>query len=406
MNIHEKMSSRFSGLQGGIFVKEAKADVGDGAEVFQKAGGANMAWADMFYPDPSIPESVMKATIEALESGFPSHYTLPIGMRELRSAIADHVNKRTGLNIDAGRNVIVTPGSDSGLMYAMMLFLDPGDEVLVPDPCYASNYQNCRLLGAVPVNVPTWYDDNYRIHIEEMEKRVTDKTKMVLLTHPNNPTTVVYRKDNLEELADFIIRHDLVLVCDQAFEDHIYDGIEFISPCTLPGMWERTVTVCSLSKGYGLSGFRMAYIYADAPVMDVFYGGAVDILGAPSTVSTFGAIAALRDETILPSYYERLERRRMLAYNTFKDIPGVQMRPSESGILSWLRIADLGTSQEVADWLMEHAMVMVNRGSQYGQMGEGFIRIVTACYAEDETAQIYFNKIRDALIEMGKTKNL
>ena len=144
-----------------------------------------MAWADMFYPDPSIPESVKKATMEAVKGGFPSHYTLPVGMYELRCALAEHIHERTGLAIDPSRNVIVTPGSDSGLLSAMMPFLEAGDEVLVHDPSYPSNYLNCKLLGAKAVHVPTWYDKCILVYIEELEKRVTPHTKLVLLTHPN-----------------------------------------------------------------------------------------------------------------------------------------------------------------------------------------------------------------------------
>ena len=165
MDIKIKMNARFKDLQGGLFLNVSKADVGEGASVFQKAGGDVMAWADMFYPDPSIPESVKKATMEAVKGGFPSHYTLPVGMYELRCALAEHIHERTGLAIDPSRNVIVTPGSDSGLLFAMMPFLEAGDEVLVPAPSYPSNYLNCKLLGAKAVHVPTWYDDNYRIHM-------------------------------------------------------------------------------------------------------------------------------------------------------------------------------------------------------------------------------------------------
>ena len=327
MDIKTKMNHKFRDLQGGLFLNVSKADVGEGASVFQKAGGDVMAWADMFYPDPSIPESGKKATMEAVSGGFPSHYTLPVGMYELRQAIAEHVSERIGRPIDPSRNVIVNPGSDNGLLFSMMPFICEGDEILIPDPSYPSNYLNCKLLDGVPVPVPTYPEDNYRIRIEEMEKRGTPKTKMVLLTHPNNPTTVVYRKDNLQELADFIIKHDLILVCDQAFEDHIFDGIEFVSPCTLPGMWERTVT-------------------------------------------------------------------------------GVKMKMSESGILSWLDISALGTSQEVADYLLEHAKIMVNQGTPYGAQGEGHIRIVTACFAKDEDALIRFERIKASLTELAKTKGL
>ena len=133
---------------------------------------------------------------------------------------------------------------------------------LVPDPTYPSNFLNPKLLGGVTVPVPLFAEDNYQLRLEELEKRINPKTKMMILCHPNNPTTTVFREDNLKMLSDFIIKHDLILVSDQAFEDHIYDDISFISPASLPGMWERTVTVCSISKGLGLSGFRIGYIYA------------------------------------------------------------------------------------------------------------------------------------------------
>ena len=123
-SIRKKMTAGFCGLQGGLFLESKKADVGEGANQFQKDGGDNMAWADMFYPDPSIPESVRLATLEAVSGGFPSHYTLPVGLPELRKAIAAHIEKKDGLKIDPARNIVVTPGSDSGLLFAMMPFLD------------------------------------------------------------------------------------------------------------------------------------------------------------------------------------------------------------------------------------------------------------------------------------------
>ena len=146
MDIKTKMNAKFRDLQGGLFLNVTKADVGEGASVFQKAGGDIMAWADMFYPDPSIPESVKKATIAAVEGGFPAHYTLPVGLYELRCALAKHITGRIGRPIDPSRNVIVTPGSDSGLLFAMMPFVCEGDEILIPDPSYPSNYLYWNVL--------------------------------------------------------------------------------------------------------------------------------------------------------------------------------------------------------------------------------------------------------------------
>ena len=406
MNIKNKMNGRFKNLQGGLFLDVTKADVGEGAGKFMEAGGDIMAWADPFFPDPSIPESVKETLIKAVNEGFASHYGMPIGILPLRKALASHINDITGLTIDPTRNVIVTPGSDSGLLYSMMPFINEGDEVLIHDPSYPSNYLNVTLLGGVSVPVPLYEEDNYQFRIEEFEKRVTAKTKLVLITHPNNPTTTVFRRESIEALCKFIIKHDLILISDQAFEDHVYDDIEFVSPCTLPGMWERTVTVCSISKGFGLSGFRIGYIYANDTIMDVFYGGAVNVLGAASTLSSLGAITALQDTTILKSYFERLERRRRIAYEILSKTPGLTMKMSESGILSWVNISKLGTSAEVANYIMENANIMVNEGVPYGKQGEGYLRIVTGCFAKDEDAIVRFEKIREVLTTLAIKKGL
>ncbi len=406
MDIKERMNPNFSKLQGGLFLNVTKADVGEGTGNFMKAGGDIMAWADPFFPDPAIPESVKKAMIDAIETGFPAHYSMPIGLLELREALAEHIQEKTGLTINPSRNVIVTPGSDSGLLYAMMPFITKDDEVMVPDPSYPSNFLNPTLLGGVTVPVPLYPEDQYQPRVEEFEKRLTKKTKMVVISHPNNPTTTVFRREYMEKLCEFIVKHNLILVSDQAFEDHIYDGIEFVSPCTLPGMWERTLTVCSISKGIGLSGLRIGYIYADDKIMDILYGGAVNVLGASSTVGSIGAIAALKDKAHLKDNYIRLERRRRIAYEILSTIPGVSMKISESGILSWLNISRLGTSEEVAAYLMEHAKIMVNQGNPYGIQGKGHIRIVTACFAKDEDAILRFRRIKDALTQLAKKRGI
>lgn len=406
MDIKSKMNKKFCDLQGGLFMEVTKADVGEGAGNLMKQGVDIMAWADPFFPDPSIPESVKEVMIEAIKEGFPSHYSMPIGYYDLREVLAKKIEDNTGLEINPSRNIIITPGSDSGLLYAMMPFINDGDEVMVPSPSYPSNFLNPKLLGGVTVPIPLYDEDNYQFRIEEFEKRLTDKTKMVLITHPNNPTTTVFRRKSIETLCEFIIKNDLVLVSDQAFEDHIYDGIEFVHPSTLPGMWERTLTVCSISKGIGLSGFRIGYIYANDKIMDVLYGGAVNVLGAPATITSIGAIAAIKDKEHLKLNFERLERRRKIAYEILSSIPGVEMRMSESGILSWLNISQLGTSEEVASYILKEAKILVNEGTPYGSQGEGYIRIITACFNKDEDAINAFNRIKVALTNLAKEKNI
>ena len=169
-------------------------------------------------------------------------------------------------------------------------------------------------------------------------------------------------------------------------------------------MWERTLNVCSISKGIGLCGFRIGYIYACDTIMDVLYGGAVNVMGAASTLSSLGAVTALRDEAHLKSNYDRLERRRRMAYEILSPIPGVEMRMSESGILSWINIEKLGSSGEVASYILEHAKVLINEGGAYGVHGEGFLRIVTGCFGSDRKAEEALLRIKAALVELGREK--
>ncbi|EBM5323097.1 pyridoxal phosphate-dependent aminotransferase, partial [Salmonella enterica] len=182
-----------------------------------------------------------------------------------------------------------------GLLFAMMPFIEDGDEVIIHSPSYPSNFLNVELLGGTPVSVELKAENNFQIEISDFEEKITEKTKMVILTNPNNPTGTVLRRESLQALADFVIDHDLVLVVDQAFEDAIFDNIEFISIASLPGMWERTISVFSFSKGMGLSGFRVGYLVADDHIMDALYGCTVNVVGATNTSSQAGMIAALND---------------------------------------------------------------------------------------------------------------
>ncbi|MEG1932382.1 MAG: pyridoxal phosphate-dependent aminotransferase, partial [Pygmaiobacter sp.] len=298
-SIKDKMRPVFRGLQGGLFAEVGKADVGNAFSQLQKNGVSMMSWADPFYPDPSIPEHVKAAAIKSIEGGKSAHYTMPTGDMELKEKIAEKLRSENHMELDAQRNILITPGSDSGLFYSMMPFLEPGDEVLMLDPSYPSNFLNAELLGAVPVGVPLYAENDFRLDITEFEQRLTPKTKMVLLTNPNNPTTTVFGREELEGLAKFIVKHDLVCVCDEAFESIIFDGREFVDIATLPGMWERTLTTYSISKGMGLSGFRVACIVADDHVIDALFGATVNVLGATSTVSQQAAIAAYSDRAFV-----------------------------------------------------------------------------------------------------------
>lgn len=406
MSIQEKISKKFEGIQGGLFAKVSKADVGTALNDLIDNGAALMCWADPFYPDPAIPEHVKKATLEGLKDGTSAHYTMPIGNMELKVELAKKLKSFNHLDVDPERNIIITPGSDAGLMFAMMPFIDEGDEVMVPDPSYPNNFLNPKLLGGVTVPVPLREENNYQIDIEEFEKRVTPKTKMIVLTNPNNPTTTVLRRESLEKLAEFAIKHDLIVVCDQAFEDSVYDNVEFVTLASLPGMWERTVTVFSISKGMALSGYRVAYIVADDHIMDVYYGCAVSVIGATNTACQLGAIAAVKDSAFLQEYNKIFDRRRKVVYDIFNSIPGVSMAMPESTFLCWVNVSKLGTADEVNAYIIKEANVVVNSGAPYGAQGEGHLRIVFGAFRDDEKMVEALERVKAALIKLGKEKGV
>lgn len=404
--ITEKMIPAFQKVEGGLFSAVEKADVGDPVVKLKGSGVALMSWADPFYPDPSMPAHVAGAMIESIESGFASHYTTPIGNGELKAEIAKKLKKVNGLTVVPDRNIIITPGSDSGLFFAMLPFINKGDEVMIIDPSYPNNFQNTEIMGGVVVRIPVYAQNGYQFELSDFEKRLTDKTKMIVLTNPNNPTTTVYRKDKLLELAEFVVKNDLVVVVDHAFEQPVFDGIEMVTIAALPGMWERTVSVFSFSKGMGLSGLRVGYIVADDHIMDKLFGTAVSVIGATNTCAQAGAIAALQDDSFMKKYFECFDKRRRIVYDNLHDIPGVSMRLSESGFLSWVDVSRLGTESEVRAYLGEHALVAINSGTPYGQEGRGHIRIVHGVFSDNQALTEAVVKMRIALFRLAREKGL
>lgn len=405
-DIKSKMRKTFAKLDGGLFSTAQKADVGDVAARMEAAGVAMMSWADPFMPDPAIPQSVMDAAIEALKTGFPAHYTMPIGSPDLKKLIADRIERKYGFRLDPSRNIIINPGSDNGLLFAMMPWINPGDEVMVHDPSYASNFLNPELLGGVTVKVPTFPEDGYHIRIEEYEKRVTDKTKMVLLTNPNNPTGVSYTREELEQLAAFCVKHDLICVCDQAFEDTVFPENEMVCISQLEGMWERTVTVCSVSKGMALSGFRVGWTYASDVIMDVYFACAVNIQGATSTLAQLAVMPAFRDDSFIREYMVKYDNRRKYSYKLFNSIPGISLRMPEAGFFVWIDVSQLGDSSEITQLLVDEARVSVNDGKFYGDMGNGHLRMIDGCFWEDADSYAAMDRMAETFRKLAHKKGL
>ena len=387
-----KLRNAFQSIEGGLFSDVEKADVGSNYEELGRQGVDLMGWADPFYPDDSLPDHIKDACISALNAPISAHYTQPIGNSELKKEIAKKLKEKNHLEVDPDRHILITPGSDSGLYYAMLSCVNERDEVIIPTPTYPNNIQNVHLLHCIPRFVELKEEEHYQINIKDFDKVLSDKTKLVVLTHPNNPTTTVFNEQSLKDLCQFIIDHDLLLVCDQAFEDFIYEG-DYITPASFKGMFERTITIFSTSKGMGLSGLRVGYIVACDQIMDTYYGSAVSILGATSTMAQMATLAAFREPQFMDEYKKIFKERNDYAYKLFNSIPHVSMARSESGFMGWINVSQLGDSSDLVDYLIKDAKVCVNDGKNYGLGGEGHLRVILGVYKDSQ-------KVYDALHRM------
>lgn len=402
IRMKEKMIQAFKEAQGGLFSSVEKADVGNAYQDLERQGVALMGWADPFMPDNSLPSEVEKAWIEAIKEESVAHYTAPIGNAQLKLEIAKKLQRQNGLTVDPERNILITPGSDSGLYFAILPFIEEGDEVLIPCPSYPNNFLDVEIMGGKPVPVELKAQDGYQLDLTAMEAKVSAKTKMVLLTHPNNPTTTVYNRKSLTALANFVIRHDLILVVDQAFEDFTF-GNEMITPAALPGMFERTVSVFSFSKGMGFSGLRVGYVVCSDKVMDAMFANAVAVLGATSTSAQKAVVTAMQHPAFMQQFEDAYEVRRKKAFEIINSIPNVSMLMPQSGFLCWVDVSKLGNSSDIVAYLVKEAKVSVNDGVNYGPGGQGHLRVVLGVYKDDEKVIAALNRMKTALMAYQNT---
>lgn len=354
-----------------------------------------MCISDPFWPDEHTPAHVRDAAIASVRDG-GAHYTDPKGDSELRAAIAAKLARVNGLSVHPDRNITVAgSGGDALLLYVTRPFLEPGqrNEILTPTPGFPTNFDLASLSGAVTVPVPTYPDDGYDLHIEEFEKRLTPRTKIVLITNPNNPTTTVYRRNTLERLAEFVIANDLVLVSDQSFEELAFDGYRMSDVVTLPGMAERTILLCSLSKGMGLCGYRIGYAVASEDISEVLHSS--HHYGVANTAAQAGALAALRHPGFVDEYRQEHQTRAAEICAVLDTIPHLTYTPPESGFYLWIDVAAYGGAHEVTRYLLREAAVLPTEGGMFGSTDH--LRLVYGTYTERGRIIDSVDRMADAL---------
>ncbi len=325
-------------------------------------------------PDFVTPWKIREAGIESLESG-KTYYTSNAGTLELRKEISNYMNRRFDLHYDPAKEVVVTVGGSEAIDVAMRTILQPGDEVIIPTPCFVCYEPLCKMTGAVPVIVETRNEDKFKLTPELLESAITDKTKMLVLAYPNNPTGAIMDAEDLEKIAKILREKQIVVLSDEIYAELTY-GRRHVSIASLPEMWERTVVVSGFSKAYAMTGWRLGYICAPAPLAkQMLKIHQYAIMCAPTTAQ-LAAITALRDcDEDVAAMTAEYNRRRRLIYNGLHDI-GVESFEPEGAFYIYPNIGKFGlSSEEFCERLLYEHRCAIVPGVAFGAAGEGFARI-------------------------------
>ena len=340
------------------------------------AKAQNVIHMEQGEPDFITPDFIAEAAVEAVKRGF-THYTEIDGTLELRQAISDKLTAENGIDADPGTEITVTSGSQEAMMIAALGFLNPGDEALILDPYYPAYYEDTLLAEAVPVPVPLNEKKDYGIDIEALESRLTEKTRMIWMCNPSNPTGHLFSKQDLEIVADIAKRHDLIVFADEIYEKIVYDGAQHQSIGSLPGMDDRTITVNGFSKAYAMTGWRIGYIAAEkkisATLRKLHYYAAL----CPNAISQKAAFAALKGpQGCVREMVSEYDRRRKLVLNELSKIKCLSYTVPKGAFYVFPDFSNFDISDETfAVYLLKNAGVATAPGSGFGNAGKGHLRI-------------------------------
>ena len=328
------------------------------------------------------PDHIKQAAIDYLRSKTASLYADSRGIPELRAAIALKLKLENGIAVDPETEITVCAGGKQGILAALLALVDRGDEVLLEDPGWLSFEPMVRLSGAKPVPIPLIEKDGFRFRIEDLEKRITRRTRIILLCNPHNPTGRVFVRTDLEAIARVAAAHDLLVVMDEAYEKFIYDDHAHISFAALESMRKRTITVQTASKIYNMFGWRVAWVVAPPEISARIQLITSHSITCVTSFAQAGVAAALAQPIAqggltMAALNRNYQQQRDALMAGFRDIPGITCQVPAGAYFAFPRIKRFGlTSQAMADALFEKAHVSCIAGSVFGKRGEGNLRFV------------------------------
>jgi aspartate aminotransferase len=336
-------------------------------------------------PHADTPDHIKQATIDAIRAGKVHYSDLP-GVPHLRKALQDKLARQNGIEVSTDQ-IIVTNGLTHGSYAAIMAFIDPGDEAILLEPYYPQHIGKIELAGGTVVLAPLDAANNFRIDPALIEPKITAKTKMIVLINPCNPTGRVYGREELQGLADLAIRHDLLILADEVYEDILFDGARHTSIASLPGMADRTVSLFAFTKSYAMDGWRIGYMAAPEWAVGALLKVTANDVTHVNTFVQEGALAAVTgDPAVLEGLIAEDKAKRDIVVSRLNQMPGITCAWPEGTIYAFPNIAATGmASQDLAERLLEETGVVVEAGSFYGAAGEGHLRI---CFGSLSAQQI------------------
>jgi aminotransferase len=324
-------------------------------------------------PDFVTPQPIIEAGVASLRRG-ETQYTSNSGVWELRSALAKHLQRLYGLTYDPESEILITVGVSEALYLAMTATLNPGDEVIIPEPCFVSYAPEVAFAGGVPVTIPTYVENSFKVTAETIAANITPQTRAILLGYPNNPTGAVMTRETLADIVALAEEHDLLLISDEIYDQLVY-GVEHVSVPSLTGAWDRTILLGGFSKNYAMTGWRIGYACAPAPLLGAMRKvHQYTIMSAPTMAQAAALVALEQGEPLVEAMRQEYDRRRRLIVDGFNTL-GLDCFEPHGAFYAFPSIRRSGmTSDDFAMRLLEEEEVAVVPGDAFGASGAGYVR--------------------------------
>ncbi|MBP3199726.1 MAG: aminotransferase class I/II-fold pyridoxal phosphate-dependent enzyme [Eubacterium sp.] len=334
-------------------------------------------------PDFETPWHIVDEGIYSLEKG-KTYYTSNSGLMELRIEICKWYARKYDVHFDPAKECLITVGGSEGIDLALRALINPGDEVIIPEPSYVSYVPCATLTGAVPVVIDLKNENSFKLTASELEEHITDKSKVLILSFPNNPTGAIMTREDLEPIAELAIKHDLYVISDEIYSELTYTEEPHCSIASLPGMEERTIVINGFSKAYAMTGWRLGYAMAPQAICKQMTKIHQFCIMCAPTTSQYAAIEALRDgDKDIATMRKSYDERRRYLFKRFSDMDMPAFEPLGAFYI-FPSIQKFGlSSDDFATKLLENQKLAVVPGTAFGDSGEGFIRISYA-YSIDQ----------------------